>query len=42
VFKYVDGKLVTFEEDVDVDEDEEYYWDDQIEPVFDKLNENFG
>lgn len=42
VFKFIDGELVTFEEDVDVDQDEEYYWDEQIEPVFDRLSENFG
>jgi len=39
VFKFIDGKLVTLEEDVEVDEDEEYYWDDKIEPVFDRLKE---
>jgi hypothetical protein len=39
VFKFIDGELVTLEEDVEIDEDEEYYWDEQIEPVFDRLKE---
>ena len=41
VFKFIDGELVTSEESVEVDYDEEYYWDEQIEPVFDNLKNNF-
>lgn len=41
VFKFIGGELITSEESVDVDYDEEYYWDEQIEPVFDNLKNNF-
>ena len=40
VFKFIEGELIINEENIDVDYDNEYYWDEQVEPAFDNLKNN--
>lgn len=37
VFEVFKGQIITEEIEIDEDEDQEYFWDDIIEPAFDKL-----
>ena len=37
VFEVYYGEIIKEEQDIDEDDDREYFWDDVIEPAFDKL-----
>ena len=37
VFEVYYGEIISEEQDIDEDDDREYFWDDVIEPAFDKL-----
>ena len=37
VFEVYYGQIISEEQDIDEDDDREYFWDDVIEPAFDKL-----
>ena len=39
MFEVYYGEIISEEQDIDEDEDEEYFWDDVIEPAFDALQE---
>ena len=37
VFEVYHGEIISEEQDIDDDEDQEYFWDDVVLPIFDKL-----